>query len=96
MSSELMSFFRFDYPDEEAFIQIKIWKVKPNVKGSLHEYKYSCAYVVNKICVLRYDNEAGKGDHKHIDGQEMPLQFADIEDLVAQFDADVQMMRRKQ
>lgn len=94
MPSELVSFFRFDYPNEEAFIQVKIWKVKPNVKGSFHEYKYSCAYVVRNICVLRYDNEAGKGDHKHINDKEIPVQFADIKDLISQFDADVQMIRR--
>ena len=95
MPSELVSFFRFNYPNEEAFVQVKIWKVKPNVKGSLHEYKYSCAYVVRNICVLRYDNEAGKGDHKHINDKEIPVQFTDIKDLIAQFDADVQKIRKQ-
>jgi hypothetical protein len=25
------------------------------------------AYIANQRCVLRFDNEAGKGDHKHLD-----------------------------
>ena len=57
MPSELVSYFKFDYPGEETFFRIKIWKVDPHVKGSCHNYKYgcvkySCVYVVNGICVL--------------------------------------------
>ena len=29
----------------------------------MHGFKYRLAFVVNGVCVLRYDNEAGKGDH---------------------------------
>jgi hypothetical protein len=36
------------------------------VRGSRHQYKYRLVLVVNDDCVLRYDNEAGKGDHKHV------------------------------
>ncbi len=56
--------------DENAFASIRILKVKPSIAGSQHHYKYSLAYVVNGECIMRYDNERGKGDHKHIDGQE--------------------------
>ena len=35
------------------------------MRGSTHDYKYALAYVVAGQCVIRYDNEAGKGDHKH-------------------------------
>jgi hypothetical protein len=37
--------------------------VPRSVRTSGHEFKYSLAYVVEGECVLRYDNEAGKGDH---------------------------------
>jgi len=33
------------------------------------------AFVVDDECVLRYDNEAGKGDPKHIDAEEAPYVF---------------------
>ncbi len=28
-------------------------------------------------CLVRYDNEAGKGDHKHIEDREQAYQFVD-------------------
>jgi hypothetical protein len=31
-----------------------------------HELWYRLALVVGGKCVLRYDNEAGKGDHRHV------------------------------
>ena len=42
------------------------------------------------ICVLRYDNEAGKGDHKHIGGREYPYAFSDIETLQVDFWMDAE------
>nr|WP_242477140.1 DUF6516 family protein [Halochromatium glycolicum] len=47
------------------------------------------ALVVNGVCVLRYDNEAGKGDHKHLDDREIPYQFTDPDRLVEDFWSDV-------
>jgi hypothetical protein len=41
------------------------------------------------ICVLRYDNEAGKGDHKHHIMREEPYNFTTMEALLSDFDADV-------
>jgi tRNA (Thr-GGU) A37 N-methylase len=35
------------------------------VPPSTHAFKYRLAYVVGGECVLRYDNERGKGDHRH-------------------------------
>jgi Family of unknown function (DUF6516) len=32
--------------------------------------------------VMRYDNETGKGDHKHIGDQEVPYEFADLDRLL--------------
>ena len=51
---------------DDAFVELRIWRVPRSVRGSEHEYKYALAYVMKGICVLRYDNEAGKGDHKHV------------------------------
>ncbi len=44
--------------------------INNRVVGSAHSFKYSLAYVIHGMCVLRYDNEAGKGDHLHFDGEE--------------------------
>jgi hypothetical protein len=52
--------------DDNAFAELVVWEVPASVPGSAHGYKYRLALVVNGICVLRCDNEAGKGDHRHI------------------------------
>jgi hypothetical protein len=46
-------------------------------------------------CVLRYDNEAGKGDHKHVDGVETGYRFTTPAQLLADFWRDVDQWRRE-
>jgi hypothetical protein len=50
----------------DAFVEVRIWRVLTAVRGSAHDLKCALAYVVRGGCVLRYDNEAGKGDHRHL------------------------------
>jgi hypothetical protein len=78
---------------ESAFVELRIWRVPAAVPGSAHEYKYALAYVVAGRCVLRYDNEAGKGDHRHIGAVETPYRFTTPEVLLADFWADVARWR---
>lgn len=94
MSANLIIKKRNYFPDEDAFISITVWAVDPSVTGSQHGYKYSLAYVVQDVCVMRYDNEAGKGDHKHIGDTEFPVTFNDLDDLLRQFFDDVNRLRR--
>lgn len=73
----------------KLFADLVLWEVPTPVAGSLHEYKYRLALVADGICVLRYDNEAGKGDHIHRGGTEQTYRFAGIDRLVEDFMADV-------
>jgi hypothetical protein len=77
----------------DAFAELRIWRTPQPVRGSAHRYKYSLAYVVAEVCVLRYDNEAGKGDHKHIGDIETPYRFTTPEQLLADFWLDVDQWR---
>ena len=52
------------------------------------------ALVVNEVCALRYDNEAGKGDHKHLAGIEVAYVFSTLDQLVDDFWADVTTLLR--
>ena len=45
------------------------------------------------ICVLRYDNEAGKGDHKHNGEEETSYQFTSPQTLLKDFWHDVDNWR---
>ncbi|EAW6334765.1 hypothetical protein FGE58_24825 [Salmonella enterica] len=69
--------------------ELVIWEVDPAVRASNHNYKYRLAYIVDSTCVLRYDNEAGKGDHKHIGSAEIVTTFTTVQQLLADFWADV-------
>jgi hypothetical protein len=48
-------------------------------RGSRHPYKYRMALVSQGLCVMRYDNEAGKGDHRHVGDHEEPYGFTTAE-----------------
>jgi len=58
--------------------EVVIWKVARPVRGSDHNYKYRLALMVSGECVMRYDNEAGKGDHPHIGDREEPYSFSAV------------------
>ena len=70
---------------EEAFAELVIWRLAQPAAGSLHPYKYRLAFVVGDECVLRYDNESGKGDHRHTKSRELKYVFESPEKLVADF-----------
>jgi hypothetical protein len=63
-------------------------------RSSTHPYKYRLAYIANQRCVLRFDNEAGKGDHKHVGEREIPYRFTDVDSLQSDFWAEVKNRRR--
>ena len=72
-----------------AFVEIVLWRVPTPVRGSRHDVKYRMALIEEGRCVLRYDNEAGKGDHRHVGSGEAPYRFESLEALQADFWADV-------
>ena len=78
---------------EQAFAELVLWEVSEPLSGSEHCYKYRLAFVVAGECVLRYDNEAGKGDHRHVSGKEMKYRFVSVDRLVADFFEDVKRWR---
>ena len=81
--------------DEHSFADLVIWKLPRRLRGSAHPFKYRLAYVVNGVCLLRYDNEEGKGDHRHMIGApESPYGFSTLEQLVDDFFEHVERMRR--
>lgn len=74
---------------ESAFAELVLWRLPKPAEGSVHGFKYRLAYVVHGVCVLRYDNEAGKGDHRHVDGTEGAYSFTTPEQLIADFQRDI-------
>jgi hypothetical protein len=98
MPAELMFRRRIEVSPDRAFAELVIWRLPEPVRASAHAFKYRLALVVDGVCVVRYDNEAGKGDHKHLGETEMPYTFTSPEALLAdfwaRFLADVEPWRR--
>lgn len=89
MKATLIQKYRETLSDE-AFYEIVLWYLPEPVPGSNHHYKYRFALVVKGECVLRYDNERGKGDHRHIDGHEEVIEFIDLKALLRAFRTDME------
>ncbi|WPL15569.1 hypothetical protein Thiowin_00470 [Thiorhodovibrio winogradskyi] len=88
MTATLIQKRRF-YLDPERFVDVAIWRLPQPLPGSTHRFKYRLALVVNGTCVLRFDNEANKGDHKHLGEREFPYAFIDLDQLIDDFWTDV-------
>jgi len=73
--------------------EIKIWSV-PVSEHAPHGVKYSFVYIVNGIRVIGYDNERGKGDHRHIGGKEYPYTFTTPWQLLEDFESAIEDYRK--
>jgi hypothetical protein len=81
--------FRTKEAYDAGFIEIVIWRVPEPVPPSEHPYKYRLVYIVEGVRVIGYDNERGKGDHKHLGCIEEHYLFVNPQQLMADFMADV-------
>ena len=82
---------RIAYSDT-VFAEVVVWRLPQAAPGSEHLYKYRLAYIVDGECILRFDNEAGKGDHRHSRGREHNYRFQSLEKLLADFQAEVRRL----
>jgi hypothetical protein len=80
---------------ENSFVELVLWRLPSSMVSSDHVFKYRLAFVVDGVCVLRYDNEAGKGDHKHVGEVETAYMFESPRRLLADFWNDVELLRAK-
>jgi len=78
---------------ETAFVELVVWRLPMPLPENCHSFKYRLALVVNGSCVLRYDNESGKGDHKHLGRDENPYAFTTPKALLIDFWNDVDTWR---
>lgn len=69
-----------------------MWQLDEPLAPCTHAYKYRLAYVVNGTCVLRYDNERGKGDHLHRSRRETRYAFVSVARLLVDFRRDVETL----
>jgi len=75
--------------DDGSIVEIVIWDLSTPLSPSTHRYKYRLYFGRAGIDRVRYDNERGKGDHRHIGRREEVYVFSTIEQLLADFRHDV-------
>ena len=67
-----------------------VWCVPQPVPPSQHAFKYRLVFVRDGVRLVGYDNERGKGDHKHLAGRELKYRFSGIDALMQDFLHDVE------
>ena len=85
---------RTSWPDGTV-IEMKIWRLPEASDERPHGLKYSLYFGKDGQRIVGYDNERGKGDHRHVRGQEEAYAFAGVDQLVADFLADVTREREQ-
>jgi hypothetical protein len=71
--------------------EMVVWSLGNPVPGCRHLFKFRLYFGTdNGECLVRYDNERGKGDHKHIRGTEFPYIFRTLEATFTDFLADIE------
>jgi hypothetical protein len=76
-----------------SFVEMKIFEVPGPVPPSEHRFKYSLFFGRSGERIVGYDNERGKGDHRHYGDREESYVFRTVEQLIFDFLADVEIRR---
>jgi hypothetical protein len=92
MKAEMLFHQRVDY-DDGAIVEMVIWRVPLPVPPSTRGLKYSLFYGRPGVRMVGYDNERGKGDHRHVQGAETAYRFTTVEQLMSDFWSDVRALR---
>ncbi|RDJ23033.1 hypothetical protein DWF00_06645 [Bosea caraganae] len=72
-----------------SIIEMRVWRLPGATVERPHGLKYSLFYGRPGERIVAYDNEAGKGDHRHLREREEPYRFVSMEKLIADFERDV-------
>jgi Family of unknown function (DUF6516) len=76
--------------DDGTIVEVVIWELPEPLPPSVHVYKYRLFYGTPDQERVRQDNERGKGDHRHCGGKEAAYVFSSIEQLLDDFENDIQ------
>ena len=94
MRAELIYREKYVYADG-AIREMVLWKIPSRNADFPEAIKYRLYYGLSDgACVVRFDNEKGKGHHRHLGDREERYRFKDVENLVSDFLKDIEMARR--
>ena len=75
---------------DNSIVEMTIWQLQKPSPERPHGLKYSLFYGRDGLRIVGYNNERGKGDHKHLGEVESRYRFVSVEKLVADFLTDVE------
>jgi hypothetical protein len=78
-----------------AIVEMTLWQLPRTSPERVHGLKYSLFYGRDGKRIVGYDNERGKGDHKHVGELDYRYKFVSVERLVADFLADVERVKNE-
>lgn len=82
---------RYKKQRRNRIIEVVVWRLSEPVPGSGHCFKYRLYYgTTGGECLIRYDNERGKGDHRHCNENEEPYRFTTLRRLIEDFEKDIE------
>ena len=89
---------RFAFHDKQvlpdgSIMEMKIWELPQPAAASKHRLKYSLSYGRPGQRLVGYDNERGRGDHRHLGDKQESYGFSTPERLIEDFPADVRRLR---
>jgi hypothetical protein len=75
--------------DDGSIVEVVVWELAEPVPPSAHRFKYRLYYGAAGVVRVRYDNERGKGDHRHIGEREEDYRFTTVDRLLDDFERDI-------
>ena len=100
MKAALLFKDKYVYKDG-AIREMVIWRLPAPDAERQHGLKYRLYYGQPGRCLVRYDNERGKGDHRHYEdcrGQQREKRYTwiSVEQLIIDFKTDIERLRGEQ
>jgi hypothetical protein len=94
MKAELIIRKRVVFRDGDI-AEAVVWKVPEPVPPTEHSFKYRLVLISGGRRVIGFDNERGRGDHRHDEADVIPYQFLSIDQRLEDFASAVETWRLK-
>ena len=78
-----------DARSDGSIVEVVVWQLSEPLLPSTHTYKYRLYFGMDGVTRVSYDNERGKGDHRHVGEREEAYIFTTIEELLDDFERDI-------
>jgi hypothetical protein len=78
-----------DVRSDGSIVEVVVWELSEPLAPSTHLYKYRLFFGAGDASRIRYDNELGEGDHRHIGEKEEDYTFTTLEQLLDDFERDI-------